>query len=173
MRKALMSLLLPLLLACAVACRHRQAAPALDAPQESAARLAAGIVQLPRPSLDFITVEPVGSPGSSLELRLPARVAFLDGAVSQVGAPLSGRVTRIWVKTADRVRSGDPLVTLASPDAAAARTALASARAALREAQAALDREKRMSAEGVGTERDRLAAEVGLQEAEAEVSRAE
>jgi len=100
-------------------------------------------------------------------------VEFRDGAVSRVGAPAGGRVATIVVKTGDRVRAGQPLLTIASPDAASARTALAAARAALRDAQAGLDRQQRMMKEGVGIERERLEAEYHLTAAQAEADRAE
>jgi cobalt-zinc-cadmium efflux system membrane fusion protein len=123
-------------------------------------------------SARYIGVETVGTKPDPLPLRLPARLEFKDGALSEVGAPMAGRVSAVLVHTGDRVRAGDPLVELSCPDAASARNALASAGAALREAQAGLDRQDRMMEQGVGIARDRLAAEIHLEEAQAEVERA-
>jgi cobalt-zinc-cadmium efflux system membrane fusion protein len=118
-------------------------------------------------------VEPVAAVSGSFDIRVPARAEFKDGAVSRVGAPAGGRVVAVAVRTGDRVRAGQALLTLASPDAASARNAQASARAALREAQASFDRQSRMMREGVGIERERLEAELRLSQAQAETDRAE
>jgi cobalt-zinc-cadmium efflux system membrane fusion protein len=130
------------------------------------------LLHLSTESTRYIGVETVGSKPDPLPLRLPARLEFKDGALSEVGAPMAGRVSGVMVHTGDKVRAGDPLVELSCPDAASARNSLASAGAALREAQAGLDRQDRMMEQGVGIARDRLAAEIHLEEAQAEVERA-
>jgi cobalt-zinc-cadmium efflux system membrane fusion protein len=140
---------------------------------DSIERDADGVIRVPETSLPFIEVEQVAARDNAAVLRAPARVAFRDGAVSKLGAPLAGRVERVHVQTGDRVQSGDALVTLDCPDAASARAALSTARAARREARAALERQNRMLAQGVGTEREQLEAERRLAEAEAEFARAE
>jgi cobalt-zinc-cadmium efflux system membrane fusion protein len=99
-------------------------------------------------------------------------VAFRDGEVSQVSTPVQGRVTQIMVKTGDRVKAGDVLLVLSSPDAAAAR---ASAAAALAEHEAAtkeLARQESMAASGVGIDSDRVSAQAKLRQSEAELARA-
>jgi cobalt-zinc-cadmium efflux system membrane fusion protein len=140
---------------------------------EAPAAAGAGVIRLPKASLDYIRTASVEDVSAALELRVPARVEFRETALSRVGAPVAGRVVSLAVKAGDRVRAGDPLLTLASPEAAAARTALAAARAALTEAQAAADREDRMMQAGVGIERERVEAQARLSEAQAEVERAE
>lgn len=132
-----------------------------------------GVVQLPEASRHFIQVEPVAAQENAAVLRAPARVAFRDGAVSKLGAPLAGRVERVHVRTGDRVQSGDPLVTLDCPEAASSRAALSTARAAQRAARAGVERQNRMLEQGVGTEREQLDAERSLAEAEAELARAQ
>ncbi|HEV8119646.1 MAG TPA: efflux RND transporter periplasmic adaptor subunit, partial [Candidatus Polarisedimenticolia bacterium] len=72
----------------------------------------------------------MGSKPDPLPLRLPARLEFKDGALSEVGTPMAGRVSGVMVHTGDKVRAGDPLVELSCPDAASARNSLASAGAA-------------------------------------------
>jgi cobalt-zinc-cadmium efflux system membrane fusion protein len=103
----------------------------------------------------------------------PARVDFRDGAVSQVGAPLEGRVQVVHVLVGQKVRIGDPLVTLDCPDAAAMRASIEVAQASLREGRLELERQHRMQQEGVGTGRDLVAAETKVSAAEAEVARTE
>ena len=132
-----------------------------------------GSVRMPKTSLQYLQVESVKAEGGTFEIRVPARAEFRDGAVSRVGAPVSGRVVSVAVKTGERVRAGQPLLIIASPDAAAARNALSSARTALREAKAAVDRQDRMMQEGIGIEREQLEAGFRLSQAQAEVDRAE
>lgn len=132
-----------------------------------------GIVKIKKGSEAFIGVEAVGSAKSESMISAPAHVEFKEGAVSQLGAPLDGRVVAVHVKIGDRVRKGDPLVTLDCPDAAEMRAQVESVRASLREARAALDRQERMLTSGVGTEKDRISAETHMQEVEAELSRVE
>ncbi|MBX7113209.1 MAG: efflux RND transporter periplasmic adaptor subunit [Myxococcaceae bacterium] len=132
-----------------------------------------GVVQIKEASRPFIAVEPVNASKTVAVLKAPARVAFKDGAMSQLGAPFAGRVERVHVKTGDKVKPGDALVTLDCPEAAAARTALATADARLKEARVALQRTQRMVEQGVGSEREKLEAETKLSEAEAEFSRAQ
>ncbi len=103
----------------------------------------------------------------------PARVDFRDGAVSQVGVPLDGRVQLVHVLVGQKVRSGDPLVTLDCPDAAAMRASIEVAQASLREGRLELERQRRMQQEGVGIGRDLVAAETKVSAAEAEVARTE
>ena len=157
----------------AVGCSSASNASPSEPPRaEPAPTSADGVVKVAQASRKFIRVEPAALKENAAVLRAPARVAFPDGAVSRVGAPLAGRVERVHVRTGDRVRPGDPLVTLDCPEAASIRAALSTARAAQREARAAVDRHARMMDQGVGTERELLEAERRLTEAEAELARA-
>ena len=130
-----------------------------------------GVVHLREASRAFIGTEMVSGVKSGESVTAPARVDFRDGAVSQLGAPLDGRIVKVTVQVGDRVHEGDPLLMLDCPDAAEMRAAVASATASLREARSALDRQNRMMQQGVGTERDRIAAETRVSELEAELSR--
>jgi len=131
-----------------------------------------GVVRISDASRQFVVVEPAGSDPTGTTLRAPARVEFKEGAISQLGAPMEGRVVQVHVATGDSVKAGDPLLTLDCPEAANVRAAVDTVSASLREANAALDREQRMIVEGVGIERDRLAAETKVAELEAEHTRA-
>lgn len=148
-------------------------APAPASTAAAQPRLPEGQVGIQEASRQFIGVEPVTLQKNGPLLRAPARVAFKDGALSQLGAPFAGRVVRVEVQTGDSVKPGAALVTLDCPEAASGRTALQTATAALREARATLDREKRMLEQGVGIERERFAAEIRLSDAEAEFARAQ
>jgi cobalt-zinc-cadmium efflux system membrane fusion protein len=130
-----------------------------------------GVVHIREASRSYITTETVSGAKSGESIIAPARVDFRDGAVSQLGAPLDGRIVKVHVQIGDRIREGDPLITLDCPDAAEMRAAVESATASLREARSALDRQNRMMQQGVGTERDRIAAETRVSELEAELAR--
>lgn len=105
-------------------------------------------------------------------VRAPARVAFRDGAVSNVNIPIAGRIVAVHVKTGDRVKAGDPLLTVSSSEAAAARASLAMARAELDAAKQEVARQDRMATSGVGVETERVAAQTKLRHAEVELARA-
>jgi len=148
-------------------------APAADARslRESPPPSQDGVVRIREASRSFIGTETVSGAKSGESISAPARVDFRDGAMSQLGAPLDGRIVKVNVQVGDRVHDGDPLLTLDCPDAAEMRAAVESATASLREARSALDRQNRMLQQGVGTERDRIAAETRVSELEAELSR--
>lgn len=129
-----------------------------------------GSVRIREDSLPFLTVETVGDGSVTALVRAPGRVAFRDGAVSEVGAPIDGRVTDVHVRVGQRVEPGDPVVTIASPSAASLRGDLARARVEVTAAEAELARQETMRAAGVGVEVDRARAEADLAEARAIVS---
>lgn len=126
-----------------------------------------GGVRIREDSLPFLTIEEVGGDDVELFVRAPGRVVFREGAASEVGAPVDGRVTAVHVRIGQRVAAGDPLVTIASPSAAHARGELARARVMVRAAEAELARQERMREQGVGIEADRTRAEAELAEARA------
>src|SRR4029077_11120691 len=132
-----------------------------------------GEVRIRDASRPFIEVEEVSGARTGATVTAPSRVDFRDGAVSQVGAPLEGRVVTVHVLVGQQVRVGDPLVTLDCPDAATMRASAEVAQASLREARIELERQRRMQEEGVGIERDVVATETKVSAAEAELSRVE
>ncbi|HEX7841939.1 MAG TPA: efflux RND transporter periplasmic adaptor subunit [Kofleriaceae bacterium] len=132
-----------------------------------------GTVRLAKESRPYVVTQKVALGASSPVVLAPARIAFRDGAVSQVNLPITGRITQIHVKTGDRVKAGDPLVTITSPDAAAARAQLAAA-AAEHDAQVQeVARQDSMAKSGVGVESERVATAAKLRQAEAELARAQ
>ena len=132
-----------------------------------------GTVRIQEASRPFIQVEEVSAATSDSAVTAPAKVDFRDGAISQVGAPLEGRVVTVHVLVGQRVSAGDQLVTLDCPEAATMRAAAAVAQASLREARIELERQRRMQKEGVGVERDVVATETRVSTAEAELTRVE
>lgn len=123
-------------------------------------------------SLPFVRTEPVTSGSSTHPVEAPARVAFRDGAVAQVGAPVAGRIQEVHVRLGDAVKAGAKLVTLGSSDAAGARAELRRSESIVHAARLELERQKTLSERGVGLARDRVEAEAALAQAETEQARA-
>lgn len=131
-----------------------------------------GVVAIAEASRQFISVAAVEGDGAHAVLTAPARAEFREGAVAKVGAPLTARVVAVHVRTGDLVKAGDPLVTLDAPDAAEARSAVKVATASLREARLASEREQRMLEQGIGIDREKVAADTRVAELESELARA-
>jgi cobalt-zinc-cadmium efflux system membrane fusion protein len=86
--------------------------------------------------------------GGGSELRLPGHVALAPGAAARVDAPLAGTVTAVHVGPGARVRRGTVLVTLRSPEGAAARADADTAAAEVEAARAALARDEALFERG-------------------------
>jgi cobalt-zinc-cadmium efflux system membrane fusion protein len=129
-------------------------------------------VQISEKSRPYVAVQPVALEAAAPVVGAPARVAFRDGAVSHINMPVPGRILAVHVKTGDRVKAGDPLITLSSPEAAAARAAFAVAEAEYDAAQKEVTRQDQMAKVGVGIESERVAAQAKLRQSEAELARA-
>jgi len=79
--------------------------------------------------------------GGGVDLMLPGRVEFAPGAEAVVDAPLPGAVLAVHVGPGSAVQAGSPLVTLRSPDGAAARATVDAAAASADAARAAAGRD--------------------------------
>lgn len=167
-----MSVLFPVALA-VVAC-HAAGSPAPSSAQvgRSSPPARNEHVAVSSASLPFLRTEPVSAGGSIHLVEAPARVAFRDGAVAQIGAPVAGRVQAVHVRLGDPVQAGAKLVTLGSSDAAGARAELRRAEPMVRAARLELERQTTLSERGVGLARDRVEAEAALAQAETELARA-
>src|SRR5262245_61680259 len=130
-----------------------------------------GAVRLARESRSYVVTQKVALGAASPVVMAPARIAFRDGAVSQVNLPITGRITEVYVKTGDRVKIGAPLVAISSPDAAAARAQLAAATAEHDAAVAEVARQDTMARSGVGVDSERVTAQARLRQSDAELAR--
>jgi cobalt-zinc-cadmium efflux system membrane fusion protein len=131
-----------------------------------------GAVKLRAESKAFVEVAEIGNDSAPALVQSPGRVAFRDGAVARVGAPVHGRVVAIAVQVGAYVHKGDHLVTLSSPDAATMHADLERAETGERAASAEAERQRSMMAKGVGIQSDFLTAQAHLEQARAELSRA-
>ena len=128
-----------------------------------------GNIRLDARARTFLVVEAVGETPTDMTIRAPARVAFRDTAISQVGSPIPARVMKIHVQVGDFVRVGDKLATLASPDASSYHAELAHSRLELTAAKDALERQTTMVSKGVGREYERVMAEMRVRDVEERV----
>jgi len=129
-------------------------------------------VHIPEKARQFIKVDTAAALSTGPAITVPARVAFRDGALAEISAPVPGRVVKTMVKVGDSVKAGDALLAIMSPSAAANRSDLTRADAELTAAKDLVARNDLLMQRGVGIEVDLLAAKKTLSEAQAEHDRA-
>jgi cobalt-zinc-cadmium efflux system membrane fusion protein len=135
--------------------------------EPTAELLADGALRIREDSAPYVEVDAIGDEPVAARVRAPGRVAFREGAVSEVGAPVEGRITEVHVRVGQHVERGEALVTIASPSAASVRGQLAGARVAVASASAELARQEEMRAAGVGVAVELARASAQLAEARA------
>lgn len=101
------------------------------------------------------------------------RVTFDDLRVSHVFSPVTGRVTTIRAQLGERVKKGQPLATIDSPDLGLAGADLAKADADVIAAEHDYNRQKQLLPLHAVSEKDMEAAEDNYRKAKAERARAE
>jgi len=161
-----------------LACSASDAAPTPPLPEAAAGPMgrgarAGGAIELAPGSRPYVEVQAVALEPEHAAIRAPARVAFRDGAVSRVGAPIPGRVVKLHVEVGDRVKTGDALVTIASPEASGFHMELSRARIEVQTAKDQLERQTQMVQKGVGREYERVLAEHQLAESQATLRHAQ
>ncbi len=152
--------------ALALACGTR---PAPSAPQPPADEVWLTPEQSRQLPLDTVAVAEASVGGV---VRTVGHLAFDDRRVAHVFSPVSGRVTRLLVDLGQRVRCGQPLALLDSPDMGSALSDLHKAEAALLAAQQERTRQQELYEAHAGARRDLEAAEAAYQNALAERDRA-
>jgi cobalt-zinc-cadmium efflux system membrane fusion protein len=119
-----------------------------------------------------VKVEALGEQDVDDVIVTSGKVAFDDSRVSHVFSPVSGRIVRIDAKPGTRVKKGDVLAVLESPDIGIASSDLHKAQADLIAATHDLDRQKDLLAAHASSQRDYEQAEDSYRKAKAEVERA-
>lgn len=140
-----------------------------SAPEPAAAGKPVALQTAQKP---FLTIEAAGGSEIIDVLVLPGRVAFRPQAQSAIGATTAGRVVALQVRAGEIVKTGTPLFTIDSADAAAARAMLDQAGTRLAAAESVYRRNLEMLEKGVGLEVERQESEARLKEARAEHARA-
>lgn len=167
----------------AAGCGSRSAETQKGAAPEAAASAASDEIVLPEGSLKLreIRVEAVANRHERWdELEAPGKVETDPNRVSHVLTPVPGRVQEVLVRLGDTVQAGQALVTVESPEVAAAAAAYRQAQAELRRAQSALTKAGRdlgrirdLFEHRAAAQRDVWAAENELSQSQAALDQAE
>jgi cobalt-zinc-cadmium efflux system membrane fusion protein len=120
-----------------------------------------------------LDVEPVGSEPLRRPLEVPAVVEADPAHVAHVLPQLGGQVVELEVALGDRVKQGQVLATIASPDLAQAYDDDDKARSAVALALKAYDRQRGVTGIGAGADKELEAAEDAYNQAYAEARRTE
>jgi len=119
-----------------------------------------------------IVVEPTSDQEIDDTLVTSGRVTFEDIKVGHVFSPVTGRVARIDVELGARVKAGQTLAVIQSPDVSQASSDVAKADADLIAAEHAMQREKDLLEKNATSQKDYEAAEDAYRQARAEKQRA-
>ncbi len=155
------------LAACARAPAQAVAPPA---PPPAAATNAPGELTLPV-TPDFVKVAPIELAAETSTTPATGKVSFDEERVSRVASPVSGRVVELLAHPGDRVRRGQGLLVIASPDAQGAVADHIAAQADQAVAERNLERQRRLFAEQAVPGKDVLQAESDATKAAAAVAR--
>ncbi|HEY1694452.1 MAG TPA: efflux RND transporter periplasmic adaptor subunit [Polyangiaceae bacterium] len=164
-------LLLPLavLAVAGVGCQTSQAAP-----EPAGAQPPPGEVWLSQQQVADakIEVKPVAKQDVDDTILTSGRVALDDLRSGHVFTPVTGRVVKITAQLGERVKKGQPLATIESPDIGNAVSDVHKAEADLIAGQHDYERKKELLEEKAGSAADLEAAEDSYRKAKAEVERA-
>jgi cobalt-zinc-cadmium efflux system membrane fusion protein len=130
------------------------------------------VVPAGSPLRQQLVVQPVGAGDAARQLQLPAVVEADPADVTNILAPLTGRVTALKVRLGDRVRRGQVLAVIASGDLAQASSDAVKAQDAYNLAARALVRARGVEQAGGSAAKDLEAAESGEVQAKSELDRA-
>ena len=106
-------------------------------------------------------------------LSIGGRLSFDDLRVAHVFSPVTGRVTKVLASPGERVKKGQPLARISSPDLGSAFADLLKAKADLAYAAHEQQRQRELFGAQAGARRDLEAAEDAYGKAKAESDRAE
>jgi cobalt-zinc-cadmium efflux system membrane fusion protein len=106
-------------------------------------------------------------------IRAAGKVTFDDLRVGHVFSPVTGRITKILANPGDRVKKGQPLCVIQSPDLGSAISDMAKAHATLFQAEKDWKRQKELFEAHAAAQRDYEAAESAYLNAKAELERAQ
>ncbi|HTA18434.1 MAG TPA: efflux RND transporter periplasmic adaptor subunit [Polyangia bacterium] len=120
-----------------------------------------------------IEVEPIADRPVAGTIRVAGRVTFDDLRVAHVFSPVTGRITKILAQPGQRVKKGERLCVLESPDLGSAVSDMAKAQASLFQAERDWKRQKELIELHAAAQRDYEAAEGTYLNAKAELERAQ
>lgn len=124
------------------------------------------------PQLSAIRVNPAPEMPVPIAEPLNARIAYNENVTARVSSPVAGRVVSITSQAGDTVKAGAVLVTIDSPDLAAAVSDVQKARADEARKKAAYDRSRDLLEGGVAARKDVESAAADYEQAQSESRRA-
>jgi len=167
--KKLRNILLSGMLICASGCLARppEATSASEVPPGEV-RMTPQQIKAAHLELEPTEDRPVGG-----TIRAAGRVTFDDLRMGHVFSPVTGRITKILAQPGQRVKMGEPLCVIQSPDMGSAVSDLSKARASLFQAKTDWKRQKDLLELHAAAQRDYEVAESTYLNAKAEMERAE
>ena len=124
------------------------------------------------PRLDFIKIEVVKESSKGTEATLPGRVTFDEDHTQRVASPIDGRVVGILVKPGDKVRAGQPLIQLSSPQVGLLQSDALKALSDLSVSQKAIDRAHKLQGDGAISDKEVAQVEGDFKKAKSDYARA-
>ena len=141
--------------------------------EEQGAQGGMEVVELDSAALAMAGIE-LGEADTVQSTVLPATgtITYDQNRVSHIGPRTEGRILSLRADLGDRVRSGQVIAILESPEVGATRADLHEAESILEIARENYEREKRLEEQGISSRRELLDAERELRQAEAALLRA-
>jgi cobalt-zinc-cadmium efflux system membrane fusion protein len=123
--------------------------------------------------LDFIKIVTVEEVSGATAVSLPGRVTFDEDHTQRVASPIDGRAIGILVKLGDKVKSGQPLIQLSSPNVGLVQADAQKALSDLTLSEKSIERVHKLQAEGAVADKEVAAAESDLRKAHSDYGRAQ
>jgi len=158
---------LAFLVAACSGCHRRAAASQAVAPPTTEVWLAPEQVAAAKLVVETLELQPVGG-----VVVASGRVTFDDLHVAHVLSPVTGRVVKIEAQLGQRVKKGDSLAVIESPDVATAFSDMEKAQADFGAAEKEASRQKDLFDVHAGSQRDLESAQSNFSKARAELDRA-
>ncbi|MEO7033805.1 MAG: efflux RND transporter periplasmic adaptor subunit [Polyangiaceae bacterium] len=118
------------------------------------------------PQWQVLELETAQSISSTWTDAVPAFVKVDEGKAARIGVPLAGRVTQVYAELGQQVEKGAPLFAVASPDLAALNVEQSKAKVDVDAATGVLDRTKAIVEARALPEKEAVAAQQQLHQAE-------
>jgi cobalt-zinc-cadmium efflux system membrane fusion protein len=121
--------------------------------------------------LDFVKIETVTESSGSTSVSLPGRVTFDEDHTQRLASPIDGRAVNILAKLGDKVRAGQPLIQLSSPNVGQLQADAQKAMADLTVAQKAIDRVHKLQEDGAVADKEVAQADGEFRKAKSDYAR--
>jgi cobalt-zinc-cadmium efflux system membrane fusion protein len=124
------------------------------------------------PNLQFIKFEKVEQTDAAGTVTFPARVAFDEDHTQRLATPVDGRAVALLVKVGDKVKLGQPLVRLSSPEIGQLQSDAQRALQDLTLAEKTVERAHKLKMDGAISEKEVVQAEADMAKAKSGATQA-